>query len=214
MNNPSSDLEPKSIDESIAVTTTTVAMGVDEHSDELQDLRDFRERWNEAKAEVSQKQAKVDYLKEALKTAKKAFDVAVAELLVFDEEELPLFDNKPSSSSSGKPSKAKAAMNEAWRDLHITELQLSDRTTELLLSASPSAIETIGDLTDFLNDKKGRRYTDIDGIGPAKAQEIDDAMVDFFANHPEYCEKKSEPAEEEAIEEEEEFSDEDEVYAE
>lgn len=184
MSSPSLELEPKSTDE-VAVDVTPVMSADDE---ELQDLRDFKERWNEAKANVSQKHARVEQLKDQLKTAKKAHDVAVAELLELDEEEMPLFEQQKKTKAKAVSSEPVA--EEAWRGVSITELDIPVRIQEALLEHSPP-LTTLGALSDFTKDG-WNQLEDIQGIGKAKATQISDAVADFYANHPEYCEKQSE----------------------
>ncbi len=187
MSSPSLELEPKNTDE-VAVDLTPVVSADDE---ELQDLRDFKERWNEAKANVSQKHARVEQLKDQLKTAKKAHDVAVAELLELDEEEMPLFDQQKKTKAKAVSSEPVA--EEAWRGVSITELDIlfgSKRRCSSIVRRWPRSAA----LSDFTKDG-WNQLEDIQGIGEAKATQISDAVTDFYAKHPEYCQKQSEAAE-------------------
>lgn len=154
-------------------------------------LDDQLDRFRRAAARVRERSEHLAVCKAKAGDAKKAYDGAVVEFIEVDEDEdRPLL--KAMEEQPSRKVEAVAAVDdsdtvetEEWRSEPITVLALDDRINQLLLEAKPFAIATLGDLTDFLNnDGRPRQYTDIDGIGPAKAQKIDDALVQWFAQNP------------------------------
>ena len=64
-----------------------------------------------------------------------------------------------------------------WKDKKIDEIGLKDSTVKLLQDQK-SPIETIGDIQAW---QKKYELTALDKIGPAKAKEIEDRLIDFWA---------------------------------
>jgi len=73
---------------------------------------------------------------------------------------------------------------EAWRAETIDGLDLGNRPRNALVNAG---LETMGDLADWMQAKGDFWAKDVKGLGAKSAGEIADAMVDFWAAHPEYC---------------------------
>ena len=76
----------------------------------------------------------------------------------------------------------------AWRDESIDGLELGTRAHNALLKAG---LETMGKLADWMQKKADFWAKDIKGIGPDTAETISDAMVDFWARHPEHCDNEA-----------------------
>jgi len=113
-----------------------------------------KSEWDSAKAVASEKKA--------------VYDRAASELIEYgsDEPSMPLFDVTPEDS--------------AWRAVGIEELAISDAVVAKLLLTE---ISTVGDLVDF-QKKHGETWTqELDGIGPQKGAEIDEAMAKFWEAH-------------------------------
>lgn len=170
--------------------------------DELESLRlenaELRSKLNRimvAVDRVRERQHRLANLKQQAKDAKTAHDRAVVDMLdaATEEEEtpMPLFDRKP------EPAKVTAVdantetapanpdrPNEEWRALSVTVLQLPVKLTETLLEQKPRPLETLGDLADFLATSW---ITDLKGVGAAKAKQIEEAWMQFWTDHPEYC---------------------------
>lgn len=75
---------------------------------------------------------------------------------------------------------------DAWRSLHITVLDLPTPILDAIgVSVAPDQehYPTMGQLCDWLAGPPQRTYTDLDDIGPAKAEAIEDAMAAFWAEH-------------------------------
>lgn len=72
-----------------------------------------------------------------------------------------------------------------WRDVSLDTL--FDPAKALRKALAAADINTIGELADYSASEK--RLTDINGIGESKATEIEDQMVDFFADNPN-CDKE------------------------
>ena len=139
------------------------------------DARDA-DRMREARrraAEVQDLQAKHLIAKELATSSKKRWESAAQELVEFlneAAEELPLFD---------APKEPQTPQGEAdagdWRPEPIGSLNLH-ATIESRLS--DAAIITMGGLVDC--SAGGKQLTDSDGIGPAKAETIADAVEAFW----------------------------------
>ncbi len=86
-------------------------------------------------------------------------------------------------------------ISDAWRDLSVADLSIPGAAATNL---ADGGLDTIGRLIDKM--KKDATYwaKDVTGIGPAKQTVIEDAVPQFFKDHPEY---RQEPeAEEDAAE--------------
>lgn len=83
---------------------------------------------------------------------------------------------------------------EAWRAMPLAEAGIAGAMETKLAEAD---ITTIGQLADFT--ASGCELTEIDGIGPAKAEEIADLLTEFWKKHPELCGGDAEPNEAESF---------------
>lgn len=89
------------------------------------------------------------------------------------DEEMPLFDQKPA------PADTDADDDDSWR-VEPTAQLISHGLSESSYQALESAgLLTMGDLADWTRDGN-RRPEDIPGIGPAKAEQLSDALGDFY----------------------------------
>lgn len=77
------------------------------------------------------------------------------------------------------------ADGEAWREVSINELDISLHAN-LFMSDHTPPIDTLGKLSEFTSDGFAR-LADITGIGPVTAEEISDALVQWFAANPDKC---------------------------
>jgi len=95
-------------------------------------------------------------------------------------------DDAGQADPAGEPAPAAdtTADPEAWRAETIDGLDLGNRSRNALVKAG---LETMGDLADWMQAKGDFWAKDIKGLGGKSAGEIADAMVDFWAAHPEYC---------------------------
>lgn len=73
---------------------------------------------------------------------------------------------------------------DGWRAVDIAELAKHGVKPALLEKVREAGISTIGKLCDFQND--GTELTSIEGIGPEKEAQIADAMIAWWAGHPEW----------------------------
>ncbi len=124
----------------------------------------------------------VDATEEA-KEAKAALSAANEELvkaerkIVGDRKPMPLFDGKPAEAT---PTEAPATEPEPWRAVLLDTLSLSKLTVSRLFQAN---ICTLGDLVDFTAPSHtGYCHTlnDIPGIGEKSAEEIGDALSEYW----------------------------------
>lgn len=73
----------------------------------------------------------------------------------------------------------KQAAVEAWRATTLADLEIAGKLAESLVEAG---LTTLGAIADYTAADK--RLTDIDGVGPAKAEKIEAACEDWFKRHP------------------------------
>ena len=69
--------------------------------------------------------------------------------------------------------------DQSWREVTIEDAGIPEKLCAFLLENKPP-LETLGDLADW-SDKHKKSLTDVTGIGPAKATQIEDALVEFWA---------------------------------
>lgn len=67
----------------------------------------------------------------------------------------------------------------AWRETSLDEL--FDPAKTLRKALAEAGLDTVGQLADYSATEK--RLTDIPGIGPGKAQEIEDRMMSFWEDN-------------------------------
>lgn len=133
------------------------------------------------------RQARVDYevKNEKAKAAKKRLEALQEELerLITDSTtDLPLFASKAPVGPPVLPADAVTqteddqAEDTSWRVVAVAELGLAEGVVERLLEA---AFPNLGAIADWT--ASGKLLTDIDGIGPAKAEQIEQALERFWA---------------------------------
>jgi hypothetical protein len=130
------------------------------------------------KAQEHAKQAKAEYEERCLDVAKVVDDMRCG------RKSLPLFD-KPvvePSASDAVPAPETAATSgpprddDSWRSISLANLSVPE-TVRLLIEKAD--IFTVGQLADWSNSDK--KLTDIKGIGPTKAAQIEDALAALWA---------------------------------
>jgi len=152
----------------------------------VRDLKAWRKKLQAKSDDVKGNRAEVDRIKGELKEAKQLLDASLTELerLVDADPEknpLPLFD-PPKAAAETKP--RAVGTSDAWRETSIDDLDLAETAKEKLRSAG---IDTVGALADWVAPNKAgfcRRLTDLDGVGAATADKIDEALVAFWATRP------------------------------
>lgn len=149
----------------------------------------------EAADEVKKKRTTYENAKTIATEAKKAWEAAVErEQEVIDEStrEYPLFDgnrNKAKaainaaidSQKSEIAEKVKAGATDQWRSFPLAGTSIPSNILSIL---AESSIATVGDVANLSNKKLA--LTDVRGIGPTKAARIEDALAQFWLDHPEY----------------------------
>lgn len=81
-------------------------------------------------------------------------------------------------------SETEETFDKGWRDVAIDDLDLP---TQLVEHLGEKQLHTIGDLSDWTSNKQ---LTDIDGVGPAKAEQIENALTKFWQDNPQYAESE------------------------
>lgn len=125
-----------------------------------------------------------DLKKERAADAKKVFDGLVEQLLelirkVKNPPSMPLFDGV--SEPQPAASENTQVDDMAWRAVPLSEA-LVGLPESIIVSLNESNLQTMGELADWTAAYGGRnKLTDIPGIGPAKAEKIEQALVDFWA---------------------------------
>ena len=79
----------------------------------------------------------------------------------------------------GETQEASQEEDQSWREVSIEDAGIPEKLCAFLLENKPP-LETLGDLADW-SDKHKKSLTDVTGIGPAKATQIEDALVEFWA---------------------------------
>lgn len=71
-----------------------------------------------------------------------------------------------------------------WREVSLDELFIG----AIRAALHEADIDTVGELHDWTASKK--LLTDIKGIGPGKAAQIEDRILQFWSDNPQYCDGK------------------------
>lgn len=150
---------------------------------------EFRKKYEHQREKVRRFRNKMKKTKEVFGAQKKKLTEERDKLEDIDraskEEALPIINaSKPSS--------------EAWRDTpmtHLTKISKNPLTETVVTKLIDAGYDSLGKLTDYKSS--GSWYTDIDGIGKATSDKIDDAIEQFFA---EWNTLTAAPAEEETEE--------------
>lgn len=121
-------------------------------------------------------------LKKETGDAKKEFDGKTVELLrLMRRDPLQrqlLIEPHPEFESHDSPGESHQ-QDEEWRSVPLDSLFDPKKTTCKALAEA--GIRTVGELTDYTGADK--RLTDLPGIGPGKEQEIEDTMMNFWADN-------------------------------
>lgn len=139
----------------------------------------------------------VEGLKAELKSAREYYDERVKALrseIRARDRVLPLFDQKPAAEGSQEE-------DDSWRLTTIEDAGIPEKLCALLRENRPP-LETVGDIADW-GDKHKKLLTDVEGIGPAKASQIETILDGFWetlSNTPE--DEGEEDAQDDAGEEE------------
>lgn len=148
--------------------------------------RQFRDRMHEQAVEVSRLALDHDVAKAKAGALKKQWEEACAELARMALDGPGLFDG-PMVQTGDKlvPAETPAPDPELWRAVPLSELEphgLPMKIVEKLADLVPP-IATLGDLAAFVATPN-KRLTDLDGIGAASAQKIEDASAAWYAANP------------------------------
>lgn len=153
-------------------------------------------------ARVAAIEAEWEEAKENAKTLKAEAETARGKLLRMirlgadtgPQRELPLGDTEAQGTPAGPGDQsnpvaraehaAKPAAPDAWRELSIAELGLSPAIAKKL---AENEITTLGKFSDRVAKHGEWWFRELKGIGETKAAAISEAFVEFWANHPEYC---------------------------
>lgn len=136
--------------------------------DELERLRRYRERLqtleklrNDAILDVEDKKLELKEAKEHAKICERNLQRAVRG--DDEQQELPFSED---------------AIEDDWRSVSIEDAGIPEKLCGFLRENKPP-IETLGDLADW-SDVRKKSLTDVQGIGPAKATQIEDALIEFW----------------------------------
>lgn len=166
----------------------------DDQLAELERLRVRDKRIYALEVAVNSAAKEVEALKSELKEAREQYEACVTNLrneIRNRDKPLPLFDNKQAAEASQENE------DQSWRDVKIEDAGIPEKLCVFLLENKPP-IETIGDLSEWTSKYQ---LTDINGIGPAKATQIEEALDAFWeSRQPE--DEGEEDAEDDAGEEE------------
>jgi hypothetical protein len=190
-----SEGEDNEADEQLSEAVTPVSNSIDGNT--AADDHDLLLEILDAEKNVATREAIWNAAKEVAKARKADYEEAVLELrsrIRQADEKYPLFD-KP-KDKAGKGGQADSSNDnaglagegvstvevppgdESWREVQLEHLSIIKEST--LAKLYGADIETVGDLTDY--QSAGKQLTDIAGIGPAKVDQISDAMEEFWKN--------------------------------
>lgn len=134
---------------------------------------EFRKKYEHQREKVRRFRNKMKKTKEIFGVQKK----------LLNEERDKLEDIDRASKEEALPIiKASSPTSEAWRDVpmtHLTKISKNPLTETVVTKLVDAGYDTLGKLTDYKSS--GSWYTDIDGIGKATSDKIDDAIEQFFA---------------------------------
>ncbi len=154
----------------------------------LQEIAKFAKQIEVAENETSEAEATFLKLKEATSAAKKAYESSVAILRStirkFRGESGPNLWNQQTTATvtDTKGGETIQYEAEAWRDVSIGDLDISDNAVTKL--AGHAKIATLGDLSDYMKDSE---LTDIKGIGAKASDKIEDSLAKWFKSNPAKC---------------------------
>ncbi len=144
-----------------------------------------------AEREVSEAERTVDSIKKELKDAKADYDAKVANLrrLVRNRQNGQMGFNFPTDdAASSDAAKTDGQQSDAWwRDVMLdTLIDQSQHAlpAHIVTKLHEANIDTLGQLADWTAPLYGnRRLTDIEDIGPAAAEKISEATIEWYATH-------------------------------
>ena len=131
---------------------------------------------------------RIDYLasKEETKSLKGVFEAALSELQLLIEKgpdkQLPL----PGMETAAAAAPPKP--DESWRKATLDELGLTGAIAKALAENEPP-LTTLGAISDWT---KEYRLIDVKGIGEAKADDIEEALEDYWRRNPQQPENAAE----------------------
>lgn len=132
--------------------------------------------------EINELRLDLEMKTDLAKLARKALEAASNELSLLitktagDDKPMPLFARPKQTPDENE------VQPDRWRSDSITSLAvygIPDGTLNALIEAG---IATIGALADY--SAADKRLTDIDTIGAAKAEKIENALMDYWRDHP------------------------------
>lgn len=134
----------------------------------------------EAREAVAVADEEVEDAKEVLKLAKARHEAAVTRVMrLIDEARVPpertLFDDEPNFRSEPTPS-SESQTDDSWRIVSLNEV-LAELPEGIRASLREADLTTMGQLADFTEDNP---LTDLAGIGPTKAEKIEQALEAFW----------------------------------
>jgi len=132
---------------------------------QLEDLRAAEDEWKEAHDAASG-------LKKLVEKKQDRLNDLVSELR-------DVIAGRFSPTLPFPPDDASPMVDEAWKAVPLAELGLTGKLAESLTEAG---LTTLGAIADYT--ASGKLLTDIAGIGPAKAEEIEKACEVYWERHP------------------------------
>jgi len=155
---------------------------------ELDAERRFRNLVRSAETYCQDAEEELDEAAEAHKAAKKKYDAAVDYLrrVVRDNSPgvAPLLDlvEAKATPTPAPAEPEKPAEDESWKLVPLDTLDIPKAILKKLAEFTPP-ITTVGQMAG-LTSVPGVKLTDINGIGEAAVEKIDDALVKFWASRP------------------------------
>jgi hypothetical protein len=145
-------------------------------ADPASEAAEILQRIEQAERAAQEAEGEVNGLRADLKEAKENLAGRIATVRRLSRSRL---ESHPLLDQTGQQPEP---VNEEWRDKTPEDAGITGKLLEKLIEAG---LDTIGKLADYSAD--GSLLIDLTGIGPAKAEQIENLMADYWAAHPEYC---------------------------
>lgn len=137
-------------------------------------LADWASRVEEQEREVARLEGEWNVAKAEAKAAKENYELGVATLRRIVREH-----NDPQRTLPFDGSKEQPA-DDAWRAVTLEDLGFSG---QIYLALAEAGLKTLGAIADHTAEHE---LTDIKGIGPGKATNIEERLEQWWRDHPEF----------------------------
>ena len=160
---------------------------------------EFESRVRSLSDEIKERAGAYEQKRAAAKSAKEMLAGSRSELerLTWEfthPEAMPLFRDHPNGKTT-EPAVLTPLTDRAWREIVIRDA-LKGLGKKVYDGMERLQLDTVGKVIDWKNAKPDRWWTDVEGVGKAACDKIDDAIAAFFAEQTKQTtEKIGQPSE-------------------